>query len=106
MAPQETADIPESLSPELSGGIVRRLVPSVSPRKIVLFGSSARGTPGPHSDVDILIVMPDGVRRGETSQRALRALHGIGVSKGGNCKIGVGWVVPGRKARVHPTFLE
>ena len=41
---------------EVIGQIVRIIVESLDPDQIVLFGSRARGTAGPHSDVDLLIV--------------------------------------------------
>lgn len=37
--------------------IVRRIVESLSPQRVVLFGSRARGSSRPDSDVDLLIVM-------------------------------------------------
>lgn len=37
--------------------IVRRIVQRFDPDKIILFGSHARGTGGPDSDVDLLVVM-------------------------------------------------
>ncbi len=37
--------------------IVRRIVEAFHPRRIVLFGSRARGMAGPESDVDLLIEM-------------------------------------------------
>jgi predicted nucleotidyltransferase len=36
----------------------RRLVQEFKPRKVVLFGSYARGTPTINSDVDLLIILP------------------------------------------------
>ena len=39
--------------------IVRRLVEAYHPLRIYLFGSKARGTAGPDSDYDILVVVPD-----------------------------------------------
>jgi len=36
--------------------MVRRIVRRFAPEKIILFGSHARGTAGPDSDVDLLIV--------------------------------------------------
>ncbi|MGD0090213.1 MAG: nucleotidyltransferase domain-containing protein [Planctomycetota bacterium] len=38
-------------------GIVKRIVREFHPDKIILFGSQARGTAGPDSDVDLLVVM-------------------------------------------------
>ena len=37
--------------------IVNRIVRGFRPEKIILFGSHARGTAGPDSDVDLLVVM-------------------------------------------------
>ncbi len=39
------------------GELLQRLVQALHPEKIVLFGSYARGTATPDSDVDLLIVM-------------------------------------------------
>lgn len=39
--------------------IVQRLVEAYQPERIYLFGSVARGDAGPHSDYDILGVVPD-----------------------------------------------
>lgn len=61
--------------------MVRRIVERFHPERIVLFGSHARGTAGPHSDVDLLVVMePHGSKR----QRAVEIhglLAGMGVPK-------------------------
>lgn len=60
---------------------VRRILKVVKPRRIILFGSAARGTMGPDSDLDLLIVMPDGTHRREASVVIYKALRGIGVPK-------------------------
>ena len=65
----------------LLNDIVNRIVETANPHRIILFGSGARGTMGPDSDLDLLIVMPDGVHRRKTSRKIYRALRGIGVSK-------------------------
>jgi len=61
--------------------MVRRIVAAVDPLRIVLFGSAARGTMGPDSDLDVLVVMPDGVHRRRTAQMIYRSLAGLGVAK-------------------------
>jgi predicted nucleotidyltransferase len=61
--------------------LVAKIVETVHPRRIILFGSAARGQMGPHSDVDLLVVMPDGVHRRHTAQHLYRALTGLGISK-------------------------
>jgi predicted nucleotidyltransferase len=58
-----------------------KIVDTVQPRRVILFGSAARGQMGPYSDVDLLVVMPDGAHRRRTAQRLHRALAGLGVAK-------------------------
>ncbi len=41
--------------------LVHRIVEAVHPLRIILFGSAARGQMGPDSDVDVMVVMPEGV---------------------------------------------
>ena len=49
--------------------MVRRIVERFHPEKIILFGSHARGTAGPDSDVDLLVVMPvQGSRRRKATE--------------------------------------
>ncbi len=49
--------------------MVRRIVEGFHPEKIILFGSHARGTAGPDSDVDLLVVMPvQGSRRRKATE--------------------------------------
>jgi predicted nucleotidyltransferase len=59
--------------------IVRRIVEIVHPVEIVLFGSAARGNGGSDSDLDLLVVMPDGTHRRQTAQHLYSQLSGIGV---------------------------
>ncbi len=42
--------------PVILADIVRRVVEAAKPEKIVLFGSAARGTMGPDSDLDLLVI--------------------------------------------------
>ena len=49
----------KELVPGLLDEIVRRLVESLHPLEIYLFGSHAEGSPHQHSDVDLLVVVPD-----------------------------------------------
>jgi predicted nucleotidyltransferase len=59
--------------------IVRRIVEAVHPLRVILFGSTARGEAGPQSDFDMLIVVPDGTHRFETTQAVYRHLRGLRV---------------------------
>ena len=72
---------PTTPSPALLDDLVRRIRSVIEPRRIVLFGSAARGAMGPDSDLDVLIVVEDGVHRRRTSQAIYRALSGLGHSK-------------------------
>jgi predicted nucleotidyltransferase len=60
--------------------IVRRLREALSPTMIYLYGSCAEGKPGPDSDVDLLVVVPESpLSFFERGALAYRALRGIGV---------------------------
>jgi len=59
--------------------LVRSIVEAVHPLKIVLFGSCAREEANPDSDIDVLIVMPEGVHCRRTAQLLYRQIKGIGV---------------------------
>lgn len=59
--------------------LVNRIVETVHPLKIVLFGSAARDELKPSSDVDLLVVMPDGVHRRRTAQELYQKIRGVGV---------------------------
>lgn len=61
--------------------VVRRVVETAHPLQIILFGSAARGTMDPHSDLDLLVVMPEGAHRRKTTLEIYRALRGIGLPK-------------------------
>ena len=63
-------------SPFIDGAVrhaelVRRIVGVAKPLRIRLFGSAARGDMRPDSDLDVLVVMPEGTHRRQTAQ----ALH-------------------------------
>ncbi len=61
--------------------MVRRIVRGFDPEAIILFGSHARGSARPDSDVDLLVVMPvEGSKRQKQLEIRL-ALHGVGVAK-------------------------
>ena len=61
--------------------MVRRIVEGFDPDRIILFGSHARGTAGPDSDVDLLIVMPVNGSKAEKEVEMRVALHDIRVAK-------------------------
>lgn len=60
---------------------VRRLVDAYHPERIYLFGSVARGDAGPHSDYDILVVVPDDAEPLRNRSRlAYQVLWGVGIA--------------------------
>jgi predicted nucleotidyltransferase len=58
--------------------MLQKLVAEYAPQKVVLFGSYAYGTPGPDSDIDLLIIKETPERfldRWITVQRILTGTH-------------------------------
>jgi predicted nucleotidyltransferase len=47
------------------------------PEKIILFGSAARGTLGPNSDVDLLVIKAGQVHRGQLTDEIYMNLWGV-----------------------------
>ena len=54
-----------SVTPELLKEITEKVVQAFRPKKIILFGSYAYGSPTPDSDLDLLIVMETRDRQAE-----------------------------------------
>ena len=69
---RELPHLPEEAAQELAG-ILARLVAALGPERIYVFGSQARGTAGPNSDLDLMIVVPEsdlpGHRRDQEAYR-------------------------------------
>ena len=59
--------------------LVKRIVDEAHPLRIVVFGSAARGEMVQDSDIDLLVVMPEGTHRRRTAQRLYRKIRGVGV---------------------------
>lgn len=59
--------------------LVQEIVSLVHPLRVILFGSAARGDINPDSDIDVLVVMPEGVHRRKTAQLLYRRIVGLGV---------------------------
>ena len=79
--PSQPRDLRAPPHSDLLDEMVRRIVQIARPRKIILFGSAARGEMRPDSDLDLLVIMPDGSHRRHTAQRLCRGLAGLGVAK-------------------------
>jgi len=61
--------------------MVERLAEQFQPERIVLFGSLARGDAHEWSDVDLLVVMPDGTDRRAAAIAMRRALREMPLAK-------------------------
>jgi predicted nucleotidyltransferase len=59
--------------------LVKNIVETVHPIKIILFGSYARGTENQESDIDALVVMPEGAHCRRTAQLLYRQIKRIGI---------------------------
>jgi predicted nucleotidyltransferase len=64
--------------------VAERIVREFDPERIILFGSHAYGTPGPESDVDLLVVRPF---EGKAWRKAAEILNyiNVGFSEGPDC---------------------
>ena len=59
--------------------LVDRVVETVHPLRVILFGSGARKETDVPKDIDLLVVMPEGTHRRQTSQTLYRQVRGLGV---------------------------
>ena len=59
--------------------LIQRIVEEVHPLRIILFGSAVKGDVGQNSDIDLLVVMPEGVHRRRIAQFLYQKIIGLGV---------------------------
>jgi predicted nucleotidyltransferase len=57
--------------------LTKQIVELVCPVRVVLFGSAARGNAGEESDLDILVVVPDGTHWLRTLERLYSNIRGV-----------------------------
>ncbi|WP_420454112.1 nucleotidyltransferase domain-containing protein [Rubrivirga sp.] len=78
---EPTPDAPHAPTEADIAEAVARLVRAFDPLRIDVFGSVARGTAGPHSDLDLLVVLGSLDRSEKRAARvhARRVLAGLGV---------------------------
>ena len=65
------------ITPEQIDDVVRRVVDSLQPEKVILFGSYANGTPTINSDLDLLAIKETDLPRHERGCEARKALRGL-----------------------------
>ncbi len=58
--------------------IVNAIIVGYAPKKIILFGSYAQGTPSRDSDIDLLVLAPAPDNTAKESVRVGRSLSGLG----------------------------
>ena len=69
------------LSPQvakIANEVTRRILETVQPQRVLLFGSSVRGTFNKDSDLDVLVIVQGPVHRRQLAQRIYSNLHGVG----------------------------
>jgi predicted nucleotidyltransferase len=66
------------MSAEVLDDLVRRLVDAVHPTRIILFGSASRGEMHEHSDLDVLVVVPDSMPQRQGWNMAYSGLRRFG----------------------------
>jgi len=64
---------------EVIDQLVQRIIEEVHPLRILLFGSTVRGEMGPDSDIDLLVIMPNGSHRRQIAQLLYQKIRGIKV---------------------------
>lgn len=64
--------------PSLVADLVQRIRSVVQPERIILFGSAARGEWGPNSDLDVLVVVPNGTGPEDIETQIYLNLDGFG----------------------------
>ena len=57
--------------------IIRRILEVAAPDKIILFGSGAGGTMGPHSDLDLLVIKEGSYQSRKIAGEIYMKLRGI-----------------------------
>jgi uncharacterized protein len=66
---------------EVLSEAVKLLIDRFTPTKIILFGSRARGEATDDSDLDLLVVMPDGTDRRQAAVQIHRHLRDLPLAK-------------------------
>ncbi len=69
------------LSPQvarIAAEVTRRILETVQPQRVLLFGSSVRGKFTKDSDLDVLVIVRGPVHRRQLAQKINRNLHGVG----------------------------
>jgi len=66
----------KTVPPAVLRDIVQRVAAAARPERIILFGSAARGTMGPNSDVDLLVIKRGKFNSARVENAIYRGLRG------------------------------
>ncbi|MBW4505011.1 MAG: nucleotidyltransferase domain-containing protein [Scytonematopsis contorta HA4267-MV1] len=66
-----------SITNSLIAEVTRRLVAELNPEEIILFGSYAWGTPNKYSDIDLCVIVPDGIPGFDRIEWGVRGLNAL-----------------------------
>lgn len=80
MSETKIANYNEAAKPVLEM-MTKRIVDNFNPLRIMLFGSYARGTPDFHSDIDLLVVVENGIKKRETAVEIRKLLSDSPIAK-------------------------
>jgi uncharacterized protein len=61
--------------------MIERIVAGFAPERVILFGSQARGDTGPHSDIDLLVVLSQVADKRQTVIQIRQALADLPAAK-------------------------
>jgi predicted nucleotidyltransferase len=67
------------LSQKQTDDLVTRIVHAAKPNRIILFGSAADTNVSSPRDIDVLVIVENGIHRRQTAQRIYRGLLGFGL---------------------------
>ncbi|MBW4620086.1 MAG: nucleotidyltransferase domain-containing protein [Cyanosarcina radialis HA8281-LM2] len=65
------------ITEEVIQEVTRRLVAELDPEEVILFGSYAWGTPDKYSDLDVCVIVPDGIPGFNRTQWAVNGREAI-----------------------------
>ena|GEM_PF-1509250 len=63
---------------EIIQNMIQKIVSKAEPKKIILFGSAVREQMSANSDLDFLVVVPQGTHRRKTARKIYQSLVGVG----------------------------
>jgi predicted nucleotidyltransferase len=78
IAPNLRTDVKIHPDSKIVNDLISRIVSAAHPIRIILFGSAARGEMNPNSDIDVMVVMPEGTHRLNTTQYLYKRMLGFG----------------------------